>query len=328
MIESAIMKQIFLLLFPIFLFIACTRQTKNSIASIDSITPVKNLSLIILGTIQDGGSPHPGCKKDCCKNLFHNLDPNRKVTCLGLVDPENKQTWLFEASPDMPVQMKLLKEYAGFREQETPDGIFLTHAHIGHYTGLMYLGKEAMGTKEVPVYAMPRMKKFLEENGPWSQLVSQKNIVLNEIEAEKEIKLNDNISVRPFVVPHRDEFSETVGYIITGKDKSVLFIPDINKWEIWNKKIMDEIAKVDYAFIDGTFYDGDEINTKTLSGVPHPFIIESLQLFKDLPISEKKKIRFIHFNHTNPLLDPKSDKAAELEKAGFNIARFGDIIGL
>ena len=82
------------------------------------------------------------------------------------------RTYLFEATPHMPEQMKFLKELA-HSDAEVPDGIFLTHAHIGHYTGLMYLGKEAMNAKEVPVYVMPRMKTFLEENGPWSQLVSQ-----------------------------------------------------------------------------------------------------------------------------------------------------------
>jgi len=29
-------------------------------------------------------------------------------------------------------------------------GIFLTHRHIGHYAGLMYLGKEVIGAKDLP----------------------------------------------------------------------------------------------------------------------------------------------------------------------------------
>jgi pyrroloquinoline quinone biosynthesis protein B len=317
-----------LLIFSFFILLFGCDGPKEKSIEIKKITPVKTLSLVILGTIQDGGSPHPGCKKDCCKKLFHSPDPTRMVTCIGIIDPETKQTFLFEATPDMPVQMKLLKEYAGFSEQETSNGIFLTHAHIGHYAGLMYLGKEAMGTKEVPLYAMPRMKKFLEENGPWSQLVAQKNILIQELENDSAVRLSDNISVTPILVPHRDEFSETVGYIIKGKTKSVLFIPDINKWSLWNRNIIDEIKNVDYAFLDGTFFDGSEINAKTLSGVPHPFIIESLELFKDLPEKEKNKIHFIHFNHTNPLLDKESSKDREMEVNGFGVARFGDIYTL
>ncbi len=59
---------------------------------------------------------------------------------LGLVDSENKKTYLFEATPDFPKQMKALKRISQ-SEKEIADGIFFTHAHIGHYTGLMYLGK-------------------------------------------------------------------------------------------------------------------------------------------------------------------------------------------
>ena len=163
--------------------------------------------LVILGTLQDGGSPHIGCKKDCCKNLFDKPDLSRKVVSLGLIDSENKQTWLMEATPDISAQLKLLKKASKFQEAETPDGIFITHAHIGHYAGLMYLGKEAMGANEVPVYAMPRMKSYLETNGPWSQLVSQNNIYIKPLKNDSTLKLSSYFSITSFKVPHRDEFS-------------------------------------------------------------------------------------------------------------------------
>ena len=118
-------------------------------------------AIIVLGTIQDAGSPHAGCTKDCCKNLFSKPDPTRMVVSLGLIDPANKLNFLFEATPDLPRQMKLLKAYSPFRQEETPNGIFLTHAHIGHYSGLMYLGRESMNAKSTPVYAMPKMQEFL-----------------------------------------------------------------------------------------------------------------------------------------------------------------------
>ncbi len=294
---------------------ATTREVENTKAV-----------LIILGTLQDGGSPHIGCKKNCCKNLFETPDPSRKVVSLGLIDSENKQTWLIEATPDISTQLKLLKKSSKFQEDETPDGIFITHAHIGHYAGLMYLGKEAMGAKEVPVYVMPRMKSYLEANGPWSQLVLQKNSLLKPLKNDSILNLSSNFSIVPFTVPHRDEFSETVGYKIIGPNKTALFIPDINKWSIWQKNIIEEIAKVDYAFIDATFYDGNEISSRKISDIPHPFVIESMELFKGLPASEKSKIYFIHFNHTNPLLNPKSKQSKFVIKQGFKIARFGEVI--
>jgi pyrroloquinoline quinone biosynthesis protein B len=311
------------LIILLLVIISCNNQKlKEEAGSVDAA------SLIILGTLQDGGSPHIGCKKACCKKLFEKPDPTRKVVSLGLIDFENKQTWLMEATPDITSQLKDLKKVAKFQETETPNGIFITHAHIGHYAGLMYLGKEALGAKNLPIYAMPRMKSYLETNGPWSQLVSQNNIFLSRLKKDSSVILSSNFSITPFTVPHRDEYSETVGYKIKGPNKTALFIPDINKWSIWEKRIIDEIAMVDYAFIDATFYYGNEINTRKISEIPHPFVIESMELFKGLPASEKSKIYFIHFNHTNPLLNPQSKQSKNVIKQGFKIARFGQVINL
>lgn len=314
----------YLLLFAVFV-ISCSKKEKKEVLNISA--PKSGVSLYILGTAQDGGSPHIGCKKECCSLLFKSPDHKRKVVSLGVVDHENSKSFLFEATPDMPSQLKLLKELSA-KDNETPDGIFLTHAHMGHYTGLMYLGKEAMGAKAVFVYAMPKMKTFLENNGPWNQLVALKNIVVQEIENEKRVQLTSNLSVIPFTVPHRDEYSETVGFKIIGGNKSALFIPDIDKWSKWEKSIIEEIRKVDFAFLDATFYDGKEINNRDISEIPHPFVIESTKLFKGLSDTEKAKIHFIHFNHTNPLLNGNSDEFKKIVKQGFNIAEFNKKIDL
>jgi pyrroloquinoline quinone biosynthesis protein B len=190
----------------------------------------------------------------------------------------------------------------------------------------MYFGKEATNASQVPVYAMPRMKKFLENNGPWNQLVTTNNIALQEIENRKEIELTSNIKVIPFTVPHRDEFSETVGFKIIGPKKSVLFIPDIDKWEKWETDISEAISQVDYAFVDATFFDGEEINSRDISEIPHPFIIESMELFKGLPSEEKQKIYFIHFNHTNPVINNQSKAYQQVIENGFNVAQIHQII--
>ena len=284
--------------------------------------------IIVLGNIQDGGSPHIACNKECCRTLFTSPDADRKVVSLGLIDPKNKKKFILEATPDFPVQAKKLKDQPPVSTKETPDAIFLSHAHIGHYTGLMYLGKEAMNAARIPVYAMPKMKLFLENNGPWSQLVTLENISLREMQNEESITLTPNISITPFIVPHRDEFSETVGYLISGTAKSALFIPDIDKWAKWGKNIIDEVKKVDYAFLDATFYDGEEVNYRDISQIPHPFIIETMALFKDLPGKQKSKIHFIHFNHTNPLLKRESKQSQQVLLSGFNIARINDVYTL
>ncbi|KAA3639801.1 MAG: pyrroloquinoline quinone biosynthesis protein PqqB [Bacteroidetes bacterium] len=270
--------------------------------------------LVVLGVAQDAGYPQAGCNKDCCRPYWEGLEEERYTSCLAIVDEVSGQAWMFDATPDFKFQMKNL-----LAPEIELAGIFLTHAHIGHYTGLMHLGREVMGAPGVPVYAMPKMTDFLENNGPWSQLVALNNIDLHPLSADSAIVLNDNYKVTPFVVPHRDEFSETVGYRIEGPDQSVLFIPDINKWEVWERDIVEEIKNVDLAFLDATFYKNGEIPGRDMSEIPHPFIEESMQKFRDLPEEEKAKVHFIHFNHTNPVLRNTPERQHVLDQ-GFKVA--------
>ena len=319
----------YFIIFLLFIFWTCSKKPEPKVDKTKKTDySVNKISLVILGTAQDAGSPQIACKKECCANLFDNPNNNRQVVSLGLIDTESNKTYLFEATPDIGKQMKMITKYESKSNKESVDGIFLTHAHIGHYSGLMYLGKEAMDAKEIPLYVMPRMKNFLSTNGPWDQLVSRKNIQLQVMENEQVVNLSQSITVTPILVPHRDEYSETVGYRINGPNKSALFIPDIDKWNKWDKNIIDEIKKVDYAFLDAAFYSGKEINNRDVSEIPHPFVIESFETFKNISEIEKSKIVFIHFNHTNPLLNSKSVETQIVIDKGYKIGTIGDVFNL
>jgi pyrroloquinoline quinone biosynthesis protein B len=277
--------------------------------------------ITILGTAQDGGFPHIGCQKKCCDDFYKGILPKQQVVSLGLVDKESQQKFLFEATPDISTQLADL-EKNHLKTNTIIDGVFMTHAHMGHYAGLLYFGKEALGKKDIPVYAMPKMKEFLSNNGPWSQLVTTQNIVFLDLQKDSIVPLSNALKVTPFLVPHRDEFSETVGYKIEGNTNSALFIPDINKWSLWEKNIVEEVKKVDYAFIDATFFKEGEIN-RPMSEVPHPFIEETVALFENESLATKNKVIFIHFNHTNPALQSNSKERNELELLGFRFATEG-----
>ena len=277
--------------------------------------------ITILGTAQDGGFPHIGCQKKCCDDFYKGILPKQQVVSLGLVDKESQQKFLFEATPDISTQLADL-EKNHLKTNTIIDGVFMTHAHMGHYAGLLYFGKEALGTKDIPVYAMPKMKEFLSNNGPWSQLVTTQNIVFLDLQKDSIVPLSNALKVTPFLVPHRDEFSETVGYKIEGNTNSALFIPDINKWSLWEKNIVEEVKKVDYAFIDATFFKEGEIN-RPMSEVPHPFIEETVALFENESLATKNKVIFIHFNHTNPALQSNSKERNDLELLGFRFATEG-----
>jgi pyrroloquinoline quinone biosynthesis protein B len=278
----------------------------------------------ILGVAQDGGYPHIGCEKLCCAPAWQDATKKQFVVSLALVDPATKQWWLFEATPDIKEQLQAFQQSTKGVYSFLPSGIFVTHAHMGHYAGLMQLGREALGSKQVPVYTLPRMEKYLRDNGPWSQLVALHNIELKQLNAEQPILLTENISLTAFTVPHRDEYSETVGFKIEFSDKKVLFIPDIDKWEKWDVKIEDLIQQVDMALVDATFYSAAELPNRNMNEIPHPLVVETLARFESKP-ELKKRIYFIHFNHTNPLLWNKIEKE-QIRKQGFNVAETGMII--
>lgn len=274
--------------------------------------------LFILGVAQDAGYPQTGCYEEHCVPGWGDARLRRGAVSLGLVDPAANKKYMFDATPDFPAQLYNLETEASSEYYEFA-GIFLTHAHIGHYTGLMFLGHEAMGASDVPVYAMPRMMEYLATNGPWSQLVNYKNIILSPLQNKKTESLG-TLKVTPFLVPHRDEYSETVGYRIEGPRKSAIFIPDINKWSEWQTDLSELVKTVDYALIDATFYADGELPGRDMSKIPHPFVVESMEALENLPAGERNKVWFIHLNHTNPLLNAESEESKLVRAKGFNIA--------
>ena len=276
--------------------------------------------IFILGNTQDAGVPHIGCEQEFCKNKYNSKE-SYFATSIAVVDTNLEQYTLFEASPDITAQLNYISNSL-FKKFILPTNIYITHAHIGHYTGLMYLGRESLGANEVSVRVLPKMSDFLENNGTWEQLVKLNNIDLEEIYFDKTSSIFNNIEIIPLQVPHRDEYSETAGYIIKGRYKTALFIPDIDKWERWDKDINDMVKKYDYLLLDATFYEEKEIN-RDINEIPHPLVKETLNLFKNISSKDKNKIYFIHMNHTNMMLDPDSELSRLVLSKGFNIARIG-----
>ena len=292
---------------------------KNSYSKTALLTPY----IVILGTAQDGGYPQAGCNKKCCKEAWNNPALRRLVTSIAVLDPLTKERWLFDIAPDFKEQFHVLEELSPILDKNILSGIFLTHGHTGHYTGLINLGREVTNANKIDVFAMPMMLKFLKANAPWSQINKQGNIKLNPLKNKTSTVLNNRINVTPFLVPHRDELTETVGFKITGPNKTVVFIPDV---DIWNENIIKIVRAADVALIDGTFFNENELSDRDLNEVRHPLIEESVNLFNQHP--QKDKIHFIHFNHTNPVLKPDSKEHIKVIQSGFQIAREKQIIEL
>lgn len=283
--------------------------------------------LQVLGIAQDAGYPQANCYQPHCMRAWEDPALRRLTSSVAVVDIKARNKYLFDATPDIREQLYQLNRSAPDSDYKL-GGVFLTHAHIGHYTGIMHFGHEASGSSNVPVYAMPRMVGFLSENGPWDQLVRYKNIKLMPLSSGEPVAFNERLRVTPFLVPHRDEYSETVGYRIEGPAKTAIFIPDIDKWDRWDLDLEAVVRAADYALIDATFFADGELPGRDMSQILHPFVSESMALLEDLTEDERSRVIFIHMNHTNPLLIDGSPAQEEVKSRGFRFAREGMILDL
>jgi pyrroloquinoline quinone biosynthesis protein B len=274
---------------------------------------------LVLGIAQDGGVPHAGCRQTICVEARKDSSRKRLVASLGLLDPAADKRFLIDATPDFGEQMERL----GGR----PDGILLTHAHIGHYLGLAQLGREFLGTRRVPIYCTPSMARFVRENRPWSRLVALENIVVVEVEPGKEFALTPSLHVTPLSVPHRDEDSDTVAFLVRGPSRKVLWLPDIDKWEKWDRRLEDLLADPSLtAFVDGTFFSADEIPGRSIADIPHPLVPETVERTASVA-KARGRLFFVHLNHTNRLLWDTA-AVAEIERKGWGVARQGQRVSL
>jgi len=293
---------------------------------------------VVLGTAQDAGRPQLGCDRTCCATARRDPGARRLVTSIAIVDPRTGGRWLLDASPDLEEQVALLGSVAPPPDHAGRPGrpalfeaIVLTHAHMGHYLGLAELGREAYGSATQPIVATPSMAGFLREHGPWSLLVEAGHAHLVELDPGRSLSLADDLTVELLRVPHRDEFSDTVAIRVEGPGGALLYLPDIDKWERWEEHghtLVDELARVDHAFLDATFFGPDELPGRAMSEVPHPFVVETIAALEHLPAAERAKVHLTHLNHTNPLNDPGSAARAAVEAAGLGVAYRGQVVGL
>ncbi|UCE35875.1 MAG: MBL fold metallo-hydrolase [Thermoplasmata archaeon] len=268
----------------------------------------------ILGSGQDAGIPHTGCNCEVCDKARDHNENRRLGPSIAILDDNGDFCYLIDASPDFKYQLDMIRGEINEKKRNGRlpiSGILLTHAHLGHFSGLWQLGREAVNENELPVFCTLKMKHVLLDNYPFNLLIQNKNIEVVEIHLQKEFKLNGLTGI-PIKVPHRDEVGDTVGYIFQSK-KRIIYIPDIDSW---TDEVLNEIRNSDIAIIDGTFYSKGEIPEH--DEVPHPSILETITLLGDI----RNEIYFTHINHTNPI-NIKGQERKELERKGYKIAYDG-----
>jgi pyrroloquinoline quinone biosynthesis protein B len=291
--------------------------------------------VVALGTVQDGGLPQAGCT--CAQCTAARRDPARKrhVASLALVVPATGHTWLIDATPDLSAQIDRIHTWRphpeGRPDRAPVDGVLLTHAHIGHYLGLALFGFEAIDTRDLPVYGSPRMVAFLKANGPWSQLVARKNVALRELRPGVPLALDRGVTVTPIPVPHRDEYTDTLAFLIRGPRRALLYVPDTDAWASWQRPLTDVLRGVDVALLDGTFDSPDELPDRDVTKIKHPLIESTMDLLAPMVRAGRAgrlRVLFTHLNHSNPALDPASPARRRIEARGFGVLAEGEEIPL
>lgn len=289
------------------------------VACVPAETPPTGPVVRVLGTVQDGGLPHAACDCDRCERARNDPSNRRFVASIAVVFPEQELRFLIDATPDIRPQLAAM----GATGRRPVDGVLLTHAHLGHYLGLAFFGFEAAHTDRVPVYCSPEMAEFLASNGPWDQLVRLKNIELRPVVAGEIIALHPELSVTPVPVPHRDEYADTVGFILRGPRRSLLYVPDTDGWDRWDPPLTELLDGIDLAILDGTFFSLDELPGRDVSAIGHPLIESSIDLLEPLVRSGRLQVRFTHMNHSNPALDPDGEEIELIREHGFDILQEG-----
>ena len=286
--------------------------------------------VVVLGSAQDGGLPQIGCQEAACVAARRDPSRRRYASSILLADPRTGSRWLLDAGPDLREQLELARPHPSTRVDVGPrpplfDGAFLTHAHIGHYAGLMFLGRESYGASGLPVFVSPRMRAFLAGNAPWSMLVESGTLELRELTPDRPLALAPDLSITALRVPHRDELSDTVAWRVRGPARALLYLPDIDKWERWDLPLEELLTQVDVALLDGTFFADGEVPGRDMRAIPHPFIVETLARLGERAPSLRARVVFTHLNHTNPAADPGSEAARRIHAAGCRVAREGEL---
>lgn len=262
--------------------------------------------VLVLGSGQDGSAPQFGGPS---------VDIERTASSILVTGPSGAR-YLFDASPDLRAQ----GVRAGFDPQNL-GGVFLTHAHMGHYVGLVQFGNEAAATNAVPCFGTASMHTYLSRNEPWRSLFTRRHLEYKVVVPGVELRLEESMSVTAHLVPHRPDFSDTVGFVVNNRATggSVLYLPDIDCWDDW-EDATTVVDGVSLAFLDASFSSRDELPGRAMANFPHPLVAETIARFQNSPA----QVVLTHINHSNPLGlggEPATHNAAS---AGFLIAKDGD----
>jgi pyrroloquinoline quinone biosynthesis protein B len=268
------------------------------------------IEIVLLGVAQDAGVPQAGCTCENCVAAHHNPALRQYAVAVGMIDHTTHQQWLIDATPDIRFQLHPLGSPIS--------GIFLSHAHLGHYTGLLHLGYEAWHSRDIPVYASSQMATFLRNNATFSALLTRRNIELFPFRDSETLTLSPSLSITPIAVPHRAEYTDTYAFMIRGPNRTLFYCSDIDYLVSDTFDIRPYIAQADIVLLDATFYSPADLPGRNLSEIPHAYVVDTIKMITPPP----PEAILIHLNHSNPLWRQGSERL-RVEQSSWQIGTFG-----
>jgi pyrroloquinoline quinone biosynthesis protein B len=95
----------------------------------------------ILGSAQDGGVPQVGCRCERCNHARMNAEHVRFPASLAIVGKSGRLL-LIDVTQNLSQQLDLIRDLLPSGKNLLPAAVLLSHAHVGHYAGLLFFGKE------------------------------------------------------------------------------------------------------------------------------------------------------------------------------------------
>jgi len=275
--------------------------------------------MMVLGSAQDGGLPQFGARTPLDQAARSGSIPRRYSSCVALVADDGR-TFLLDFGPDVKAHEEVLLGHPAMEHRTGRgliDGIVITHAHVGHYAGLIHLGREIDAADAVPCWVTPGMGRFLRAEAPWRFAIEQAHLKIHEHEPPAAFSPWSDLEISLIPVPHRHEASDTVAISVNG---AALYLPDIDSWDDW-PAAGEVIADHSVALLDATFWSAEELPHRDISKIKHPLVPDTLQRFGHL-VGDTRLI-LTHLNHTNPICDPDAVEHGAVISAGFEVALEG-----
>ena len=288
------------------------------------------LKSIILGIAQDGGIPQASLSP-LNWDAFQRGDVHYPVS-LG-VKTVDGSGHLFDVTRSLSWQLALWQNKCEGTLKKISD-VWISHSHLSHVDGLRQFGEASMGLKGVNIRCSKLFANEIKSNDWINQLIKNGTFILKTWDDQSEIILEEGFSVRPIRVPHRNIGSDTHCFLIKGISKALLYLSDHDNWDatldfVGHETPLQWFSSIgaNIVLLDGTFWSLNELRDREQNDVPHPPVSETLKLIGDRK-SGDPEIFFLHLNHTNPLLDSKSNEFNELVTKGWNLAEEGQVIEL